>query len=284
MKGLIKCMAACLFTAILSGGKATAQTVLDGLYVKEHTPTRKVVPYTYLREADVMWSKRIWRIIDLREKINHPLYFPIDEINDRKNLFDVIKHALLVDGSITAYYPGPILDDDEFKVPMLTSEVKALFSSVDTTFTEDIETGEFVPVIQPIELNSSEIKMYKLKEDWFFDKQRSVLDVRIIGIAPMKENRGEDGEVRGYAEMFWLYFPECRYVFANWDVFNRQNDAERRTFEDIFWKRMFSSYIIKESNVYDRRINEEYTGIDALLEAEKVKNKIFLLEHDMWHF
>ena len=90
--------------------------------------------------------------------------------------------------------------------------------------------------------------------------------------------------MRGYAEMFWLYFPECRYVFANWDVFNRHNDAARMSFEDLFWKRMFSSYIIKESNVFDRRINQEYTGINALLESEKIQDEIDRIEHDLWHF
>jgi gliding motility associated protien GldN len=283
MRKLVKYVTAAIL--FLSFGSAVdAQSVLDGPYVKEHTPTRKVVPYTHLREADVMWAKRVWRVIDLREKINHPLYYPVEPINDRKSLFDIIKQALMIDGSITAYNPGPLLDDDEFKVPMLTSEIKAMFTSIDTTFTENLETGEFEPVIQTIELESREIMQYKLKEDWFFDRQRSVLDVRIIGIAPMKEVRGDDGDIRGYAELFWLYFPECRYVFANWDVFNRQNDSERRTYEDIFWKRMFSSYIIKEANVFDRRINEEYQGIGALLDAERVKNDIFLIEHDLWHF
>jgi gliding motility associated protien GldN len=285
MKKFVKYVVAGLFVIpFCVGSTVSAQTVLDGPYVKEHTPTRKVIPYTHLREADVMWAKRIWRVIDLREKMNHPLYYPIEPINDRKSLFDIIKQALMVDISITAYYPGPLLDDDEFKVPMLTQEIKAMFTTIDTTYTENLETGDFEPVIQTIELESREIMQYKLKEDWFFDRQRSVLDVRIIGIAPMKEVRGDDGEVRGYAEMFWLYFPECRYVFANWDVFNRKNDAERRTFEDLFWKRMFSSYIIKEANVFDRRINEEYQGIDALLDAERIKNEIFLLEHDLWHF
>jgi gliding motility associated protien GldN len=283
MRKLVKYVTAAIL--FLSFGSAVdAQSVLDGPYVKEHTPTRKVVPYTHLREADVMWAKRVWRVIDLREKINHPLYYPVEPINDRKSLFDIIKQALMIDGSITAYNPGPLLDDDEFKVPMLTSEIKAMFTTIDTTFTENLETGEFEPVIQTIELESREIMQYKLKEDWFFDRQRSVLDVRIIGIAPMKEVRGDDGDIRGYAELFWLYFPECRYVFANWDVFNRQNDSERRTYEDLFWKRMFSSYIIKEANVFDRRINEEYQGIGALLDAERVKNSIFLIEHDLWHF
>jgi len=84
--------------------------------------------------------------------------------------------------------------------------------------------------------------------------------------------------------LFWVYFPEARYVFANYDVFNRQNDAERRTFEDIFWKRMFNSYIIKRSNVYERGLIDYKLGIDLLLEADQIKEEIFNMEHDVWHF
>ena len=159
-----------------------------------------------------------------------------------------------------------------------------MFSRMDTSYTEDINTGEMVPVIQPIELESRDIKQYKIKEDWIFDKQRSVVDIRIIGIAPMKEVKGEDGEVRGFAEVFWLYFPECRYVFANWEAFNRENDAERRSFEDIFWKRQFSSYVTKWSNVYDRQVSAYKTGVDAWLEGEEIKQALFEFEHDLWNF
>ena len=88
----------------------------------------------------------------------------------------------------------------------------------------------------------------------------------------------------GLHQIFWLYYPECRYVFANWEVFNRQNDAERRSYEDIFWKRQFNSYVIKESNVYDRNIAEYKTGIDALLESERIKEDLFVMEHDLWNF
>jgi hypothetical protein len=84
--------------------------------------------------------------------------------------------------------------------------------------------------------------------------------------------------------MFWIYFPEARYVFANYDVFNRQNDAERRTFEDIFWKRMFNSYAYKKSNVYDRESKGFLKGIDVLLEADKIKNELFVMEHDLWSY
>jgi gliding motility associated protien GldN len=155
---------------------------------------------------------------------------------------------------------------------------------IDTQYTESLTTGDMEMVVQEIPLESRDIKMYNLKEDWIFDKQRSTMDIRIIGIAPMKEVRGEDGEVRGYRPLFWLYYPECRYVFANWDAFNRQNDAERRSYEDIFWKRQFSSYITKWSNVYDRNINQYKTGLDALLEGEEIKQNLFEFEHDLWNF
>lgn len=273
-----------LVAAVVAAPGAMAQTVLDGAYIKEHTKTKRVVPYTHIREADVMWARRVWRIIDLREKVNHPLYFPTEPINDRKSLFDVIRQGLMVDGSITAYDPGALLTDDEFKKAYLATELQELFTRMDTQYTESLTTGDMEMVVQPINLESRDIKMYKLKEDWIFDKQRSTLDIRIIGIAPMKEVKGEDGEVRGYAPLFWLYYPECRYVFANWDAFNRENDSERRSFEDIFWKRQFSSYITKWSNVYDRQISDYKTGLDGLLEGEEIKQALFEFEHDLWNF
>lgn len=264
---------------------AEAQTVLDGVYIKENTKTRKVIPYPYVREADVMWSRRVWQVIDVKQKMNLPLYYPIDEINDRKSLFDVIKNALLVDGSITAYSTGPLGQDDEFTTPLLVSDVKDLLFDKDTVYTEDPDTGELVASVQETSITSVDVTRYKLKEVWFFDKQRSERYVRIIGIAPQKMKYTEDGEATGaYETLFWLYYPECRYVFANWEVFNRQNDAERRSYEDIFQKRFFDGTIIKESNVYDRNINEVYQGIDALLQAKQIEQELFELEHDLWSY
>ena len=276
-----------LYGATIMAGLTTAttqaQTVLDGPYIKENTKTQRVVPYTHLREADIMWARRVWRVIDLREKINHSLYYPTEPINDRKSLFDVIKQALLIDGSITAYDPGPLLQDDEFRKPLLTSELKEIFTRYDTVYVEDVN-GDLVPSVQEQTLESRNIMMYRLKEDWVFDKQRSKLDIRITGVAPMREVKGEDGEIRGYAPIFWLYYPELRYVLVNWDVFNRENDAERRSFENVFWTRQFNSYITKWSNVYDRQIVEYKQGIDALLEGEEIKAELFNFEHDLWNF
>lgn len=256
--------------------------ILDGIYIKEHTPTRRVVPYTHVREADVMWSTRVWRLLDLREKINHPLYYPLEPINNRKSLFQVIKEGV-EEGTITAY-DNP-LQDDEFKSPMTKAEAKAKMGGWEKIFREDTLTGDMVEDSAFVEVTSGAVVRYWVKEDWIFDRERSVMDVRILGIAPMKEILDADGvSIRGYAPLFWIYFPEARYVFANYDVFNRQNDAERRTFDDIFWKRMFTSYIRKRSNVYERYFVEYLSPIDQLLESDKVKDELFKIEHDMWNF
>ncbi|MCO6499471.1 MAG: gliding motility protein GldN [Vicingus serpentipes] len=258
----------------------SAQKILDKPWIKENTPTRRVVPYTHVREADVMWHRRIWREIDLREKINHPLYFPTIPINDRKSLFDVIKYAVVEEKTLTAYDPV----DDEFTVPLTVAEAIGKMGDSLTIMIEDEWGDPTIPQITYNEVTSDMIVKYRLKEDWFFDNERSIMDVRIIGICPYMIATDENGNYKGIKPIYWIYFPEARYVFANYDVFNRQNDAERRTFEDIFWKRLFNSYILKRSNVYDRYSVDYLTGIDLLLEADQIKEEIFNMEHDLWHF
>lgn len=282
-----------LFVVAFAALTSYAQEVLapkppkypDGVYTKENTRTRRAIPYTHLREADVMWSKRVWRVIDLREKINHPLYYPDQLILDRKSLFDVIKDAALKDGTITCFDQPGI--DDEFRYEMTKSEIDKLLVSWDSTATAEDPNNPGTYISAPVKNEIATISVWKywVKEDWFFDKQRSVLDVRIIGLCPLVEKKTETGESTGADKaLFWVYFPECRPVFANQEVYMRHNDAERRTFEDIFWKRMFSSYVRKESNVYNRSIVEYKTGLDALLESERIKNDVFVYEHDLFHF
>lgn len=276
-----------LFSFLVITIQATfGQNVLDGIVIRENTPTRKPIPYTPIREADVMWSKRVWRVMDLREKMNQPFYYPLKPTNGRKCLIDVIKSTLM-SGELTAY-SQPAFFDDFTSPPMTKSEIEALFIKIDTTYVDD-GNGNQTPTATKQDIGCEQIKQYQLKEDWFFDRQRSVMDVRIIGICPLQEKFTETGEFKGYEKMFWIYFPEARPLFSKNEVFNPRgtgggNDEERRTLDDLFWKRQFASYITKESNVYDRNINEYTTGINSLLEAEKVKEKIFNYEHDLWHF
>jgi gliding motility associated protien GldN len=276
--------------------------VLDGVYVQEHIPTKRVIQYPHLREADVMWSKRVWRTIDLREKMNHPLYYPEEPLADRMSLFDVIRYGVLDEGSLTPYELGPEFDD-KFRTPIKpengnindpafrkrldgffgTIQVVAKLDPADDTPMYD-DLGD--PIYDSLSLpyTSRDIIRYEIKEDWFFDKQRSVMDVRIIGISPVVFYTNEEtGDIMGTKNLFWLYFPECRYVFQNFFVYNTSNSAMRMSFDDLFWKRQFSSYIHKETNVFDRTVNPTWDGLDALLESENIKQEMFKIEHDVWH-
>lgn len=306
MKNLI-CILSFLLTisinAQLPGSGVSLQSnVLDGVYIQEHIPTKRVVQYTHLREADVMWAKRIWRVIDLSEKMNHKLYYPLAKLTDRMCLFEVIKYGAIDEGAITVYTP----EDDRFSFPLKPTngninspdykfELAKLFSKEIKIPLRDQETGEQLTDENGIPLfndtieyyESKDIIKYEIKEDWFFDKQRSVLDVRIIGISPIvyltEDNNGKD-EIIGLKNIFWLYFPECRYTFQNFYVYNPHNDSQKMSFDDLFWKREFSSTIKKESNVFDRTISPNNNGLDALLESERIKGEMFTFEHDLWHF
>jgi len=274
-----------LLLALSLTGPLFAQNVLDGVYVKEHTATRTPLAYPYLREADVMWSKRIWRVIDLSEKINLPLRYPESEqTRDRKSLMDVMMDAV-EEGSLTAYS----FQDDEFTSPITIKEIQARGGARTDTMKmmrPDPPYDEYDTIIAR-EFSRDKVAGYRIKEDWFFDKQRSVMEVRIIGLSPLVFAVDENGNVREGNQrisLFWIYYPEARKLFANAETFNRSNDSERRSFDDIFQKRLFSSYIYKESNVYDRRIEDYKSGLNALLESEKIKDEITNLEHDMWEF
>ena len=256
---------------------------LDNVYVKEHVANRKPIPYPTIREADIMWSKRVWRIIDLRERINLQMYYPTTQMDDRFNLVNLLLNGIL-DGKIQAYDPD---NDDEFKVLMTYERVlKNLGAGKDTTETENPDTGltEIRIVEAELKDQTQEVKQFLVKELWFFDRNRSCLDVRIIGICPIREYLKKDDTV-GKKRICWVNFNEARPLFARYEIFNQGNDAQRRSFDDLFMSRFFGSYIVKESNIYNNRQIDTYAvGVEAMIESERVKYDIFRMEHDMWEF
>lgn len=284
-----------IFLTMAFTGFSQVSDVLDGIYIKEHVPARKPVPYYHLRESDMMWTKKLWRMIDLREKINHPLYFPTHKMDDRYSFIDLLLYGIENEG-LVVYDPGT---DDEFSKPMTSTEIADKFGvRDDTTYVDDPETGETIQKIIKTERNSAEVLRLMLKEIWYFDKQRSMLECRIVGICPIRmferqatlneqsttDSDSDDKEL-DQKQVLWAYFPSIRPLLANHEVFNPYNDAERRTFDDIFFKRRFHSYVYQETNVYDNRWIAEFKfGLDALAESERIKDFIFKFEHDLWEY
>lgn len=284
MKKLIIILGVVAMLTGFGAGEANAQILdsppVDGLFENASGfMNTEPVAFPKIRKADLMWEKRIWREIDFREKINHYFYYPIDPHNHWKSFMTIIMDGLK-EGTITAY---DISATDEFLVPLTFQEVIArqIDTSYQTLQRPDPPYEEFDTIIYT-DFDPTEVMRLRIKEDWYFDKQRSQMMVRIIGLCPVMIKKVDEGERR--VALFWIYFPEARGIFSKALIYNRYNDAMRLTYDDAFWKRMFNSYIYKESNVYDRRISDYATGVDALYESERIKNEIFEFEHDLWEF
>ncbi len=268
-----------IFGAIFNEQQSYAQNVNDGVYIKENIPGKRPVPYANMREADMMWTKKIWQIIDCREKMNHPFYYPIVDMDDRKSLISLLIYGINNEG-LTAF------KDHEFKELATRDEVYQMFDALpDTQYVPNPNTGELVQTVIEGEIKYDEVYQYELKEQWYFDKQHSTMKIRVLAICPIRRFLDvETGQIRKQ-RTFWIYFPEVRPLLAGQEVFNRHNDAQRISFDDMFFQRRFSSYIVRETNVYDNREVMAYMqGLNTLLEAEKIKQELFEMEHDLWEF
>jgi len=263
-------------------GTTNPTPVIDGIYSKTTISEKKPVPYSYIREADVAWSRRVWRVVDVREKMNQPFYFPEVPHNNWRNLTTVLFDALK-DGKLTAY--DATSPTDEFVIPLTYTDImKKLEDTVTLHLQRSKPPYDAYDTLVKKTFSPSDVKRFRIKEDWFFDKQRSVMEVRIIGICPVLDNFDDKGNFRGYEPIFWIYYPEARPILAKAEVYNLKNGAERRSFDDIFLKRMFASYVYKEENVFDRKITDYATGIDALLESDRVKRELIDFEEQMWEY
>lgn len=258
---------------MLESGEAMQEKPVDDIVERRLTYEKRILPYDNVREADIFWEKRIWRVIDTREKMNLPFSYP------ERPFFTILMDAAK-SGEITVYST----EDDKFSNPFTTEEVKSIGASRDTIYVTDPETYETTMQVVTNELNPEEIMRYRIKEVWFFDLETSTLQVRILGIAPMIDNKDDNGNFRFEQPLFWVYYPEARKVLAHERVFNFYNDASPMSWEDLFEMRFFSSYIWKESNVYNRRIQDYVSGVDILLESDRIKSEIFNFEHDLWSY
>ncbi|MCU0442629.1 MAG: gliding motility protein GldN [Bacteroidia bacterium] len=275
-----------LLVTVSSLSLSFAQGVYDDfIYTRQAVQERKVVPWPYLREADVFWAKRITRIIDIREKQNQCMNWP-------KNPLSLIIYSKILDGTLTPYKDDSLTSVYEIAEfagrGSDTSIVEVPIDPEDPTITR---TDTIPNIFSP-----ENIKKYRVVEDWIFDKKESRMYVRIIAIAP-QFNPKVAGIELGEQDLCVLKYhrdatdadkADLREIFINMEVFNRSNDAARVTFDDWFEQRLFSSYIIKEANQYDNRIKdyEEFKDnkVAAMLESERIKNDLFEKEHDLWEY
>ena len=264
---------------------------------QEESDNDKPLQYGYVHDRDVLMGKMVWEIIDLDERINFPLYFPIDTANigkDRRSLFDVLIKEIK-SGKITEVYY-----DDYFNTKKSLKDMASSFTYIDTTnagreeintYFDDYKAGRKVldpQYIDKRELSSIDVSGYKVKGYWYFDKRQGEMKYRLLGICPVSPEAREIGvDNPDVIELFWVYFPATRDVLHEWKAFNNENSAMPMTFDHLLNSRRFSGVIYKEENVYGDRQIMEYmkdNALNQLLESERVKEKIRDFEQDMWNY
>ena len=270
------------------GKKTPAQLISDN---------DKPLVYGYVHDRDVLMGKTIWELIDLDERINFPLYYPIDTANigkDRRSLFTVLLNGIKA-GKITEVYA-----DDYFNTKKTLKDMQSSFKYIDTTqagideinnYYDDYKSGKRVldpQYIDTKDLTAQDISGYKIKGYWYFDKRQSELKYRLLGICPVSpEARDIGAENPDVIELFWVYFPAIRDVLHDAKAFNDRNSAMPITFDHLLNSRRFNAVVYKEENVYGDRQIADYMKENSqmqLLESERVKDKIRDFEQDMWNY
>jgi gliding motility associated protien GldN len=219
-----------------------------------------------------MWEKRLCRIVDVREKMNLPFSAP------ESPLFKIVFEAAL-DGSLPVYST----ENDRFTTRLPVEQIEGKLFKRDTILTYDVVTGDEKVEVVRNEVSWEDVKRFRIKETWFFDAKTATLRSRILGIAPLLEVRDENGDFRFEIPLFWVHYPTSRELLARHKaITHAENCANNTTWEDVFEMRYFASTIIKGNNVQDLRLEDMYSGLDLVMQAEKIKDELFNLEHDMW--
>ena len=270
------------------GKKTPAQLISDN---------DKPLPYGYVHDRDVLMGKTIWEFVDVDERINFPLYYPIDTAfvgKERRSLFDVLVKNIK-SGKITEVY-----SDDYFNTKKTFKDMESSFTYIDTTdagkdeinnYYDDYKSGKKVldkQFINKKELDASYISGYKIKGYWYFDKRQGELKYRLIALCPVTpEARDAGNDKADVIDLFWVYFPVVRDILHEAKAFNDKNSAMPISFDHLLNSRRFNGNIYKEENVYGDRSIEQYMKDNAqnqLLESDRVKEKIRDFESDMWNY
>jgi gliding motility associated protien GldN len=256
----------------------------DNAFDKTGLMERTPLPYEHLRWDDALFAEKVWREIDLREKINQVFRYEAQDDNGSQVFVDMLLKAVNA-GEITAF------SDDRFSTPMSLNEISDLTQgTADTVAQTDINDPSKVIkyVVTKASFDPKSVVKIRIKEEWVFDREASRMFVRILGIAPLKTLFLPNGQERGTTAMFWVYYPDLRPMLAKYEVYNPKNmGMGRMTWEELFESRMFSSYIVKSTldNPGNKNIRSYVKDpILALLEGDNIKDRIFNYEQDLWSY
>lgn len=256
----------------------------DNAFDKSNLTQRNPLPYEHLRWDDALFAEKVWRELDLREKMNKVFQYEAKDDNGSQMFIDMLLKAVN-SGEVTAFA------DERFTTPMSLQELQQLtVGTADTVAKTKVDDPNVIEayVVTRASFDAKSVSRIRLKEEWVFDRESSKMFCRILGVAPVKISYLPNGKERGVSIMFWVYYPDLRPILARYEVYNAKNMGQSRmTWEELFESRMFSSYVIKSTldNPANKNIKTYIKDpILALLEGDNIKEKMFNFEQDLWSY
>jgi len=249
----------------------------------------KPLEYGFIDDKDVLWSKMVWEKIVLNERINFPLYYPVDTMNigkERRSLYDVLMKNIK-NGKIQNLYT-----DSYFTDKQTLSQVQEGLMTVDTSDVgyEQYNAGEPISpeYIDTTSITSYHVQEYRIKGLWYFDKRQGELKYRLIALSPIIPDVFLlDSDEPDLIEPFWIFFPDTRDILNEAMCFNNKNTAMPISFDHMLNSRRFMANMYKEENVYQDREIQQYIPNNALmqlLESDRIRTKIRDFELDQWQY
>ncbi len=256
----------------------------ENAFDKSSLTQRTPLPYEHLRWDDALFAEKVWRELDLREKMNK--VFQYDAVDDNgSQIFMNILMKAVNSGEVTAFA------DERFTTPMSLTEIQQLTTGTNDTVPQ-VDPNDPSKIVRYVVTRASfdpkSVMKLRIKEEWVFDRESSRMFCRILGICPLKTLYAPNGKERGVSQMFWIYYPDIRGTLTRYEVYNPKNMGQSRmTWEELFESRMFSSYLVKSSmdNPGNKMIRAYIKDpILALLEGDNIKDKMFNFEQDLWSY
>jgi len=246
---------------------------MDGFYHANNMEDAVPFAYPEINKKNIRFYKRVWRDIDLKDERNYILAVP------GNSLIEVVMKAIQK-GKLSLYSP----DDDSFKSRLGAQEGLARFADSVLVPIFDDEGNQIDSKMTLNEFDPARVTKFRVKEDIFFDKQRSRLETRIIGVAPLMNitTSAELAESVGSTPAFWLYFPQLRYSLVQVDITDPDKGLYEMTMDDFFVQHKFAGTIVRESSPgMLQNVKTANNGVQQL-DGQQVEEQLDAYKRKLW--
>lgn len=277
---LISVIALCVATAMQAQPKSRPGKTDDDAKKSETTLSERAkAQYTGQLSApdDVVWKRDIYRTLDLTKEKNAALYYPVEPLGDRVNMFTLLIR-LVAEGKVPAYEYRS--DGNELFTPDNRYKVNELLDKFYIYFEE--KGGKYV--IADADIPSGDVLSYFIKESTYYDQRTATTATKVTAICPVLHRSGDFGDEVTKYPMFWLSYDDVSTYFGMTPVMTSSyNNVSNMSLDDYFATHLYDGEIYKTANLQNRLLSDYCKNDTALTEERaRIEGELRGFEHHLW--